>query len=287
MNGIILVNKEKDYTSRDIVNIVSKSLNTKKVGHTGTLDPLATGVLVICVGSATKLVEILTSIYKEYEAEIILGIKTDTLDITGNVLEEKDVYVTKEEIEKTLISMTKKYEQEVPIYSAVKINGKKLYEYARENKEVELPKRTVDIKELKLIDNIEYNDNKTSFKIKTLVSKGTYIRSLINDIAVSLNTIGTMKNLNRTKQGDFNLKDCYSLDDIKNKKFKLIGIDEILKSYYKVEVDDFLENKIKNGSILENRYNKDLIVFKKSSKVLAIYKVYEKDNTKIKPFKMF
>lgn len=287
MDGILLVNKEKDYTSRDVVNIISKELKTKKVGHTGTLDPIATGVLVVCVGKATKLVELLTSTYKEYEAEIVLGLDTDTLDITGNILEQKKSIFTKEEIEKCLKDFPKEYDQEVPIYSAVKINGKKLYEYARENEEVDLPKRAVNIKSLELISDIKYEDDKTIFKIKTLVSKGTYIRSLIKDIATNLNTIGTMKNLNRTKQGSFNINECYNLEQIKNNQFELISIEEVLKDFYTVEVDDYLENKIKDGCILENRYDQDLIVFKKDRKVIAIYKKYAKDLTKIKPYKMF
>lgn len=287
MNGILLVNKEKNYTSRDIVNIVSKKLKTRKVGHTGTLDPLATGVLVLCIGNATKLVEILTSTEKEYEAEIILGIKTDTLDITGNILKEENTFKTKEEIESVLQKMTKKYEQTVPIYSAVKINGKKLYEYARNNEEIELPKRMVEIKKLELINDIKYIEGKTIFKIRTLVSKGTYIRSLIEDIASNLNTIGTMKNLNRTKQGIFDLKECYTLDEIGNDKYKLIEVDEVLKDFYTITVDLDLEKKIKNGCILNNIYNKDYIVFKKDNKVIAIYTIYDKDKTKIKPYKMF
>lgn len=287
MDGILLINKEKNYTSRDVVNIISKKFKTKKVGHTGTLDPLATGVLVICIGKSTKLVEYLTSTYKEYEAEIILGIKTDTKDITGNVLKEENIKISKEKIKKILKEMTKEYDQVVPIYSAVKINGKKLYEYARNNEEVELPKRKVDIKELELISDIKYENNKTIFKIRTLVSKGTYIRSLIEDIAISLNTIGTMKNLKRTKQGSFNIKDCYTLDDIENDNYKIIEKEEALKDFYSIEVDEYLENKIKNGCILHNIYNKDLILFKRNGKILAIYKKYDKDTTKIKPDKMF
>ena len=124
MNGVLVVNKEKDYTSRDIVNIISKTLKTKKVGHTGTLDPLATGVLVVTVGEATKISELLTSSFKEYIADIELGTETDTLDITGNILKEETVFKTKEEIENILSSMIGSYDQEVPIYSAVKINGK-------------------------------------------------------------------------------------------------------------------------------------------------------------------
>lgn len=126
MNGILLVNKKENWTSRDVVNKVGKILGTKKVGHTGTLDPLATGVLVLCIGSATKLNEILTSTYKEYEAEITLGLLTDTLDITGNELKEEKVKVNKEQILEALNKMTGKYVQEVPIYSAVKVNGRKL-----------------------------------------------------------------------------------------------------------------------------------------------------------------
>lgn len=282
MNGIILVNKEKNYTSRDIVNIIGKQLNTKKVGHTGTLDPLATGVLVVCIGEATKISELLTCTYKEYIAEITLGIKTDTLDITGNIIEKKEMKINKNDLEEILIKMTKTYMQEVPIYSAVKVNGKKLYEYARNNEEVELPKKEVTIKKIELL---EYNENK--FKIKCLVSKGTYIRSLINDICNELNTIGVMSDLIRTKQGNFDIENTYTLENIKNNKFDIIPIEEVL-DLPKIVVDDYLENRIKNGSILENRYNEDKIMFmNKNNKLLGIYKIYEKDNRKIKPWKMF
>ena len=286
MDGILLINKEKDYTSRDVVNIISKIFNTKKVGHTGTLDPIATGVLVICIGSSTKLVEYLTSTYKEYEAEIVFGIKTDTKDITGKILKDEDCLLKKEEIKNILIKMTKKYYQEVPIYSAVKVNGKKLYQYARENKEVELPKRLVDIKMLELLD-LKYENNKTIIKIKTLVSKGTYIRSLIEDIATNLDAVATMKNLKRTKQGNFDIKDCYTIEEVKNNKYKLITKEEALKDLYTVEVDEYLEKKIRNGCILDNIYNKDLILFKKDGKIIASYKSYLKEEGKIKPDKMF
>lgn len=285
-DGILIIDKPIDYTSRDIVNIVSKNLKTKKVGHTGTLDPIATGVLVICISKATKLVDYLTSTYKEYEAELILGIKTDTLDITGNILKEEKSIKSKEEIEQVLTNMIGNYYQTVPIYSAVKINGKKLYEYAREGKDVELPKREVEIKTLELLD-IKYEDDKTIVKIKTLVSKGTYIRSLIEDIATKLNTIGTMKNLRRTKQGKFDIKDCYKLEDIENNRFKLISIEDTLNDIYSIEVDDNLYKKISNGAIIDNIYNKNLILFKKNDRIIAIYETYSKDLTKLKPSKMF
>lgn len=284
MNGVLIVNKEKDYTSRDIVNIISKTLKTKKVGHTGTLDPLATGVLVVTVGEATKISELLTSSFKEYIADIELGIETDTLDITGNILKEETVFKTKEEIENILSSMIGSYDQEVPIYSAVKINGKKLYEYAREKEEVELPKRKVEVKEIELL-NYRQKEEKIFFKMRCLVSKGTYIRSLVRDIATKLNTIGVMTDLIRTKQGKFNIEDAYTLEQIKQEKSHLIKIEDALDIDI-VEVDDYLKKKIQNGSILENRYPKDTVLFKQNT-ALAIYKKYEKDPTKVKPWKMF
>lgn len=287
MDGIVLINKEKNCTSRDVVNQVSKILKTKKIGHTGTLDPIATGVLVLCIGKATKLVEVITSYDKEYEAEVILGIKTDTKDITGKILKEQKAIISKENIEECLKKMIGTYNQTVPIYSAVKINGKKLYEYARSNEEIELPKRKVTIKELKLISDITYEKEKTKFKIKCHVSKGTYIRSLIEDIATNLNTIGTMENLKRTKQGNFQIANANTIKDIENNKFKIYPIEEILEKFYKIEMTDDLYFKIKNGSIIKNNYNHDIVAFTKNDKVIAIYKEYSKDKTLLKPWKMF
>ena len=287
MNGIIVINKEKNLTSRDIVNKACKYLKTKKIGHTGTLDPIATGVLVLCVGKATKLVETITSYDKEYIAEVILGLKTDTLDITGNVIKEEKASFSKAKIEKSLTKMLGIYEQTVPIYSAIKVNGKKLYEYARNNEEVVLPTRKVEIKKLELLEDITYTDDKTIFKIKCSVTKGTYIRSLINDLANSLNTIGTMSSLIRTKQGNFILEDANTLDDLKNNKFKLFTIEEVLDGFPKIEVNDNLYSKIKNGALLKNNYNQDIIAFTKSKKVIAIYKKCDKNPNLIKPWKMF
>ena len=253
MNGIIIINKEKDYTSRDIVNIACKKLNTKKVGHTGTLDPMATGVLVLCIGNATKLVDVITSYDKEYIVEVELGTLTDTLDITGNIIKDLDCIIEKEKIEKCLKSFVGFYNQEVPIYSAVKINGKKLYEYARNNEEVTLPSRKVEIKELELLDFRIYKNSKTILKLRCLVSKGTYIRSLIRDIAFKLNTVGTMSSLCRTKQGEFNLSEAISLENLENNNYKIYEIEDILNNFYTVIIDNYLEKKIKNGCILQNR----------------------------------
>lgn len=288
MNGVLIVDKEAGYTSRDVVNVIGKILMTKKIGHTGTLDPMATGVLVLCVGSATKLVEILTCDDKEYIAEVTLGIRTDTLDSTGTILEEKVVNVTKEEVKESLKKLCGHYDQEVPIYSAVKINGKKLYEYARQNKEVILPKRDVEIKELELISDIEYKDDKVIFIIKCVVSKGTYIRSLVTDIASSLNTIGVMSSLRRTRQGHFNLNDSYQIKDIENNNYQLLKIKDCLKDLYTVTAKEELLFKIRNGALIENIYPQEVVYFIDDlGEPLAIYHKYGKDNSKLKPWKMF
>lgn len=286
MNGILLIDKPSGLTSRDVVNIVGKILGTKKIGHTGTLDPLATGVMVLCVGKYTKLVEMLTSYNKTYEASIVLGIKTDTLDITGKVLEERCSNISLSDILLSLKKFEGVYDQEVPIYSAVKINGKKLYEYARENKTIELPKRSVNISKISLISDIKYENNKTLFSIRCNVSKGTYIRSLINDIALSLNTIGVMKELRRIEQGNFNIENCYKISDIKNNNFKFVDLDIVFKDYFIVDINNDIYKDIKNGKILENIYNKDIIVFRYNGEYISIYKKYEKDKKLIKPWKM-
>ena len=286
MDGILLIDKPSGLTSRDVVNKVGRCLGTKKIGHTGTLDPLATGVMVLCVGKYTKLVEMLTSYNKTYEACIVLGIKTDTLDITGNVLEERNVNISSQEILSTLKKFEGTYNQEVPIYSAVKINGKKLYEYARENKTINLPKRLVNIFKIELISDVKQENGKTIFSIRCNVSKGTYIRSLINDIALSLNTIGVMKELRRIEQGNFKIDNCYQISDIENNNFKFVDLDIIFKDYFIVDIDEKKYEDIKNGKILENIYNENIIVFRYKGKYISIYKKYEKDEKLIKPWKM-
>ena len=272
MDGIVLVNKPSGYTSRDIVNICIKQLKTKKIGHTGTLDPLATGVLVLCVGKATKLVKLLSSDTKEYIAEITLGILTDTLDIEGNIIKEENVNFSKEEVINALNSLKGKYMQEVPIYSAVKVNGKKLYDYARNNINIELPKREVEIFDINLLDDIKYENGKVLFKIKCKVSKGTYIRALAYDIAKKLNTFGIMSSLIRTKQGNIDINICNSIEEIKDNNYALLPINYILKDYFEVKMDENLYFKIKNGVSIKNIYNKDLIKFTYNNNIIALYK---------------
>lgn len=282
MDGIIVVNKPAGITSRDVVNKLCKKFNTKKIGHTGTLDPIAQGVMVVCIGKATKLVELLIANDKEYIATVKLGILTDTLDIDGNIIKEEKIKVTEHDLNTVLKSFIGEYEQDVPIYSAVKIRGKKLYEYARENRKIDLPKRKVKIYDIKLI---ELNENEYKFKVK--VSKGTYIRSLIKDINDKLNIIGSMSNLVRTKQGTFDIESAYEMDEIENNNYKILSINDILKNNNCVIIDEKLFNKIKNGSIINNNYNKDIVTFIYNNDVIAIYKKYDKDKTKLKPFKMF
>ena len=286
MNGAFFIDKEPNCTSRDVVNEIIKKIETNKVGHTGTLDPMATGILVVCVGKATKLVDLLSCDKKEYEAEITLGIDSDTYDITGNILKEDNTNFSFEEIKNAILSFKGSYNQEVPIYSAVKINGKKLYEYARNNIEIELPKREVTIYDIELISPIKIINGKQVFSIRTTVSKGTYIRSLIHDIALKLNTCGVMSSLRRTKLGNVNIEDCKSIDEVSIDN--LVPIKELLKDYLQVTVDDVLKKDILNGKIIDNKYNNDNIVFiDNDNKVLAFYKRYDKDNSKLKPYIMF
>ena len=282
-NGILIVNKPSGVTSRDVVNIVGKTLNTKKVGHTGTLDPMATGVLVLCIGNALKVCELITANDKEYIAKVILGIETETLDTTSPIINTKKTNITKEEIEKILNSFKGSYLQEVPKYSAVKINGKKLYEYAREGKEIELPKKMVTIYDIQLISDITYYNDTTSFYIKTTVSKGTYIRSLIRDIGYKLNTYGCMDSLERTRQGIFNIDNSYTLEEIKNNNYKLLSIEESLPNIPLVEVDNKTLFKIRNGVKLKKFFAGDMAIIKDKNKVVAIYK---NDLNESKLFKM-
>ncbi len=281
MNGAFFIDKEAGCTSRDVVNEIIKKTEIRKVGHTGTLDPMATGVLVVCVGKATKLVELLSSSVKEYEAEITLGIETDTLDITGNIVKEEVPKVTSSMINDILSKFTGTYEQEVPLYSAVKVNGKKLYQYARENIPVTLPKKMVTVYALTLVGEPILGD-RVVFKIRAKVSKGTYIRSLVRDIAYALNTVGTMSSLRRISLGNVSINDCKSIDDITIKD--MTPIDYLVKNFPHIAVEGLLKKAILNGKIIENIYDSERIVLTdETGKLLAIYKKYDKDVTKMKP----
>lgn len=285
MNGILIVNKPKNYTSRDIVNIISKKLNTTKVGHTGTLDPIAEGVLVVPIGRALKISELLTSEKKEYIAKVILGYETDMLDITGKEIKRNIPNVDKDKLIEVLNSFIGKYNQEVPMYSAVKVNGRKLYEYARSNIQITPPSKIVEIYSISLLEGPIYKDNTVEFTMKCEVSKGTYIRSLIRDIAYKLSTYGTMKELIRTKQGSFLLEDAFTLEDIQKDNYKLLSIKEALPNIKITKIDDKTLKQVKNGMVLDKFFEEEIsLLVYKDGREIAIYK--DIGNGKVKPYKM-
>lgn len=287
MDNIIVVNKDKDYTSRDVVNVIGKIFNTKKVGHTGTLDPLATGVLIVCMNKALKVVDLITASDKEYIAKVVLGIDTDTLDITGNIINECKTNVDVDMVKSVLNSFIGKSIQEVPKYSAVKVNGKKLYEYARNGIDVELPKREIQIFDIELISDIDIIDGHQEFSFRVKVSKGTYIRSLIRDIGIKLGCFACMKELTRTKQGKFSIDESYTLNDIKNGNYKLLNIKDVI-DIEKVVVSDNMLFKIKNGMILDKFFISDkALILDNNGNEIGIYKTYNKDSNKVKPDKIF
>lgn len=275
MNGFILVNKKKNMTSRDVVNSLIKILNTKKIGHTGTLDPFAEGILLVGVNKGLKVVKLLNYKDKEYIAKVKLGIKTDTLDITGNILEEKKEELNKEELSPVLKSFIGDYSYEVPIYSAIKVNGKKLYEYARNNQKVELPIKNSYIYDIKLID---FKENNFTFSVK--VSNGTYIRALVRDISKKLNKLMTLEELTRTKVDNLLIENSYTLEDIKNNNFKLLKINDLL-NYKEVELERDLEDKVLNGNKIKLDELEDNILFIKEKEEIAVYTREECDIFKV------
>jgi tRNA pseudouridine55 synthase len=251
MNGIILINKEKEYTSHDVVAIVKK-LTKSKVGHTGTLDPNATGVLPLLIGEATKTSKYLINHDKEYEVTLELGKKTTTADAEGEILEELEVpeeIFDEENINTTLKSFIGKQQQIPPIYSAIKVNGKKLYDYARQGKKVEIEPRNIVIYNIELL---KINKDQKQIQFKVECSKGTYIRSLCEDIAVKLGIVGYMKELKRTKVGDFYIKDALTITELEEKiknndLSNIITIEQIFKNNPQINIEDKYLDKYLNG----------------------------------------
>ena len=213
MNGVVLIRKEKDYTSFDVVAVVRKILGTKKVGHTGTLDPNATGVLPVLLGTATKAQDVIPCHDKRYRARFCFGIATDTLDIWGSVTEEKPAAVTNEQLETALCDFRGEIEQLPPMYSAVSVDGKRLYQYAREGKEVERRPRTVTVYELGLRG---FDEVSQTGELDIWCSKGTYIRTLIDDIARALGTVGVMTDLDRYEACGYREADAVTLDELRS-----------------------------------------------------------------------
>lgn len=294
INGILNVYKEPGFTSFDVVAKLRGILKQKKIGHTGTLDPMAEGVLVVCLGKATKLVDMVTAGDKNYHATILLGKTTDTEDITGSVIEEKEVLAEKEEIIEVINSFTGEYLQIPPMYSAIKKDGKKLYEYAREGKTIERTARAVNIYS---IENININSPLLSFDVKC--SKGTYIRSLARDIGERLGCGACLSGLKRNEVHGFYSEDALKLEDIKrlNEEAELdkyiLPIDSILKDYPRVAIKEKAIKLLQNG----NKLNKasfdgelplDETIFRvyDGDNLIALYKAAE-DTDIYRPFKMF
>ena len=240
MDGVLIINKPKGFTSHDVVNILRKALNTKKIGHTGTLDPNATGVLPILIGKATKISKYLIEHNKTYIATISLGEKTDTGDGQGNII-EKDLNfqnISCKQIGDVLKTFIGKQKQIPPIYSAIKINGKKAYEYARQGQTIELEPRDIEIYS---IDLIKIENNEITFEVSC--SKGTYIRSLCEDIATKLETAGYMKNLRRIQVGSFKIEDSITITKLKKdmesgNKLNLIPVEKILMDIPTIELKE-------------------------------------------------
>jgi tRNA pseudouridine55 synthase len=223
MNGILLIDKPTGITSHGVVEIIRKKLNVKRVGHAGTLDPIATGLLIIMVGRATKLSNQLISQFKTYEVEMKLFLETDTSDITGKIIKEEKPQVFEKNQVQAVINSFNDYEywQKPPIYSAIKIKGRKLYQYARKGVSVEFPSRLVKIKEIKLLN---YLPHEAKLNFVAACSKGTYIRSLVKDIAEKLGTIATVSQLRRISSGEFHVNQALKLEEVNEEKILLTKI---------------------------------------------------------------
>ena len=283
MNGVILINKEKGISSFGVVAKIRKILNIKKVGHTGTLDPEATGLLPILIGNGTKISKYLIEHDKTYIAKLKFGIKTDTADSEGEVI-KKDNFKLDKKDEKLYIeifnSFIGKMSQFPPKYSAIKVNGKKLYEYARENKDVEIKPREIEIYSIKIL-HINYDENEIDFEVSC--SKGTYIRSLCEDIAKKLETCGYMKELKRTRIDNFKLEDAISIDELeKNKdneeylKNNIISIEKVFENKNRINLNERKKELFLNGVKLTNDLEDDIYLIYSNNKFIGLGEVKEK-----------
>ena len=298
MDGIINIYKEAGWTSHDVVAKLRGILKTRKIGHTGTLDPDAVGVLPVCIGRATKACDMLTDKSKIYEAVLRLGITTDTEDMSGTILTQNDVCATGEEVQNAVQSFIGDYEQIPPMYSAIKVNGKKLYELAREGKVIERKPRPVTIYQLEILEM-----TLPTVRIRISCSKGTYIRSLCRDIGEKLGCGGCMEKLIRTKVGDFSIEDTLTLAEVetlsKNNQIesKIKPVDELFVQYPMVKITTEASHKLAhNGNPLSLKqlhldqcYQKDghwIRVYDLEDRFIGIYQ-YSSEKRKITPVKMF
>lgn len=296
INGIINVHKEEGFTSHDVVAKLRGICGQKKIGHTGTLDPMATGVLPVCLGSGTKVCDMLTDKDKEYVAELLLGCTTDTQDVTGEVLSQCEVTVSEEEVRKAVMSFVGDYEQVPPMYSALKVNGKKLYELAREGKEVERKARPVRILEIEILDM-----HLPVVKMRVACSKGTYIRTLCADIGEKLGCGGTMKSLVRSKVSEFILDEALTLGQLQKLKDEgrlleaVMPVDGCFAEYPALHVKEQWRKLLENGNsffanqTLENKTfpaGQWVRIYREEGSFAGIY-TYDAGKKWYSPIKMF
>jgi len=283
MNGVILVDKPKGWTSQDVINKVKRLLNAKKVGHAGTLDPLATGLLIVLVNNATKLSDYLLLANKEYECRIEIGKKTDTGDATGEVIETKEVDVI-QDIDAVLKSFCGKSMQTPPMYSSIHHHGVKLYELARRQIKVEIEAREIEIYEIARTSSVEYFDNCAYFSFRVRVSKGTYIRSLCEEIGNRLKFPANMKELRRISSGEFKIDNASTIEDIAQGRYEIIPMLECLNFERVIEVDETLYKKVINGNQLSLDEKAKMIAFTREGELIGLY---EKDNDLYKAKKIW
>lgn len=297
MEGIIPVNKPRGMTSHDVVFKLRKIFKTKKIGHTGTLDPEVDGVLPICVGKATRVADYVMNSGKTYIAEVTLGVQTTTEDAHGEVVQKvpilKDAF-NEVTIDEVLMQLTGVIDQTPPMYSAVKVNGRKLYEYARNGETIERPSRKVEIYEIRRLSDVTFVDEVCKFKIEVSCGKGTYIRTLATQIADALGTIGHMSDLTRIASGGFKVEESYTLESLQNTEYEalaelLLPIEHGLQHLPRVEVDENIAQKILWGQKLKQmspKIEEETAMFY-NDKVLAIYMPDEKHPGLIKARKVF
>lgn len=270
MQGLILINKPQNMTSFDVVAVVRKTLNIKKIGHAGTLDPNAEGLLIILVDKATKALPFLAFNRKEYLAQLRFGIKTNTGDIWGEVIDrDESLNIDESKIDRVLKSFMGITKQTPPKVSAISIKGKRLYEYARANIDVEIPEREIEIFN---IEKLAYEDGVLTFKVEC--SSGTYIRSLCEDIAIKLDTIGTMQALTRTSIGHYRIEDAIDITALRNGDYRLLPVIDAIE-LEKVEVENVVD--VKNGKTLNLEHTSDEILITHQNELIAVYHYREED----------
>ena len=298
MDGIFNIYKEKGFTSHDVVAIVRRTIHMKKVGHTGTLDPDAEGVLPVCVGKATKLSDVIMDGRKSYRAMLRLGITTTTEDASGEVLETKEVEFNEDRIREVVASFIGKLEQVPPMYSAVKVNGKKLYELAREGKEIQRKSRTIEVYDIRIRQFLPPD----RVEIDVDCSKGTYIRTLCADIGKRLGCGGHMAELLRTATGAFSLENAIKLDELKSlaeqekAEEALLTMEEALKDFPVVKVSEKSQKFLYNGGKIQERFFTEkpassqegdiVVVYDHENNLVGLYEIKKDENYFIKPYKM-